>query len=458
MKILLVSSVAFSFKTLLVHQIDYFKSRGLTVDISCSPDEDADWVVETKQDGSGDWKRANPPQRNRIAVADIKPHRVYRSTITGLKPGSIFYYRVVKDGVSLFESQGKARVAIDQNFNFVVIGDCARDTKEQREIAYQMYLQKPDFVFITGDIVYSRGRISEYRNHYFPVYNSDESSPEKGAPLTRSTLFLASPGNHDIASTEINKYPDLYGYFYYWFQPLNGPLDKIGLPNTPIPLGSTENRSNFHHSVTKNYPRMANFSFDYGNTHWTVLDSNSYMDWQDPELRKWLEKDLASAKKATWRFVAYHHPEFNSADSHWNNQWMRVLSDIFQKHKVDIVFNGHVHNYQRSYPLFFTPKPNAQGKLRASNGEVQGTYVLDKSFDGVTNTKPNGVLHIVTGAGGAGLYDPDRTKHPEEWQPYTAKYIADVHSLTRAEVNGKTLTIRQISKTGEELDKFTIAK
>jgi glycosyltransferase involved in cell wall biosynthesis len=44
MKILLVSSVAFSFKTLLVHQIDYFKSRGLTVDISCSPDEDADYL------------------------------------------------------------------------------------------------------------------------------------------------------------------------------------------------------------------------------------------------------------------------------------------------------------------------------------------------------------------------------------------------------------------------------
>jgi glycosyltransferase involved in cell wall biosynthesis len=46
MKILLVSSVSFSFKTLLVHQIDYFKSRGLIVDITCSPDEDADYLAE----------------------------------------------------------------------------------------------------------------------------------------------------------------------------------------------------------------------------------------------------------------------------------------------------------------------------------------------------------------------------------------------------------------------------
>ncbi len=42
MKILVVSSVSFSFTKLLIHQIDYFKSRGLTVDITCSPDEDAD--------------------------------------------------------------------------------------------------------------------------------------------------------------------------------------------------------------------------------------------------------------------------------------------------------------------------------------------------------------------------------------------------------------------------------
>jgi glycosyltransferase involved in cell wall biosynthesis len=42
MKILLVSSASFGFKTLLVHQIDYFKSRGLIVDITCSPDEGAD--------------------------------------------------------------------------------------------------------------------------------------------------------------------------------------------------------------------------------------------------------------------------------------------------------------------------------------------------------------------------------------------------------------------------------
>ena len=30
---------------------------------------------------------------------------------------------------------------------------------------------------------------------------------------------------------------------------------------------------------------MANFSFDYANAHWIVLDSNPYVDWTEPSLR-----------------------------------------------------------------------------------------------------------------------------------------------------------------------------
>ena len=35
---------------------------------------------------------------------------------------------------------------------------------------------------VTGDIVYSRGRISEYATRFFPVYNADDASPGRGAP------------------------------------------------------------------------------------------------------------------------------------------------------------------------------------------------------------------------------------------------------------------------------------
>ena len=135
---------------------------------------------------------------------------------------------------------------------------------------------------------------------------------------------------------------------------------------------------------------MANFSLDYGNAHWTVLDANATVDWTDRELQEWVASDLAAAKGATWRFVSFHQPGFNSSKTHFNEQYMRTLSPIFEEGKVDVVFNGHVHNYQRSYPLRFAPAPRDSGaSVSDKDGKttktrhVDGKFTLDKSFDGM---------------------------------------------------------------------------
>ena len=51
---------------------------------------------------------------------------------------------------------------------------------------------------------------------------------------------------------------------------------------------------------------------------------------------------------------------------------MKFLSPLFEKYGVDIVFNGHIHNYERSYPL--------------KNDKVD---------------MKKGIVYIVTGGGGA---------------------------------------------------------
>jgi hypothetical protein len=424
-------------------------------------DEDSDWQVDIQAAGSSEWKRMATPISRRVAISGIEPHRVWKATLDGLKPGAPFTYRILKAGNPVFQATGVARKAANQPVRFVVFGDCGQDTPGQKAIAYQTMLTKPDFVFITGDIVYGSGRISEYRTKYFPIYNADESSPTIGAPLTRSIPFLSSPGNHDILNANFEKSPDTMAYFYYWSQPLNGPIGATGAPSTNTLTGPEENRKAFLAASGENYPRMANFSFDYGNAHWTILDANSYVDWTDSALRAWVEKDLEKAKKATWRFVAFHQPGFNSSYSHFAEQRMRLMSDIFEKGKVDIVFNGHVHNYQRSYPMRFKIYPSAYDesqKARRADGPIAGEWTLDKTFDGDRNAKPDGVLYIVTGAGGAGLYDPDQQRKPNTWQTFTYRFISEVHSLTAVDIDGKKLTLRQINSVGAEVDRFTIRK
>ena len=148
--------------------------------------------------------------------------------MTGLEPGKKFSYRISKEQKVVFEADALAPRSADQNQRFVVFGDCGANTPEQKGIAYRTFVSKPDYVMITGDIVYGKGLISEYRTNFWPIYNADTASPSEGAPLLRSTLFLAAPGNHDIASRDLGKTPDGLAYFYYWFQPLNGPVAAEG--------------------------------------------------------------------------------------------------------------------------------------------------------------------------------------------------------------------------------------
>jgi hypothetical protein len=135
-----------------------------------------------------------------------------------------------------------------------------------------------------------------------------------------------------------------------------------------------------------------------------------------------------------------------------------VLVDILEAGKVDVVFSGHVHNYQRSFPLRFVADPGSGGNHLRSKLRVSGHWTLDRSFDGHTQTRPEGVIYIVSGAGGAPLYNPEQQDDPSSWQEFTCRFIAQVHSLTIADVDGSRLTVRQVSAQGKELDRFVVTK
>jgi hypothetical protein len=428
-------------------------------------DSDADWSVEYRPGPGTRWQPARAPAARRVAVAGSEPHRVYHASLTGLEPGVIFAYRVRRGGKVVFEAEARAPKVARQAQRFVAFGDCGAGTPEQTAIAYRAFLSRPDYLMITGDIVYGRGLVSEYRDKFWPIYNADEPSPNSGAPLLRSTLFVAAPGNHDIASRDLGKTPDGLAYFYYWSQPLNGPDGREGGPMTAPLIGPEANRKAFLDAAAEAFPRMANFSFDYGDVHWTVLDANSTVNWTDPQLRGWVERDLAAAQRANWRFVSFHQPGFNSSKSHFDEQYMRILAPVFEAGRVDLVFNGHVHNYQRSFPLRFVPAAEngaapvvGNDAKRPRNRHVDGQWTLDRTFNGQSDTTPEGVIYLITGAGGQHLYNPEQQDDPASWQEFTYKHVSKVFSLTVVDVDGPTVTVRQMTPDGETVDAFAITK
>ncbi|HWN88263.1 MAG TPA: metallophosphoesterase, partial [Chitinophagaceae bacterium] len=310
------------------------------------------WLVEYKNNTSTEWMKSQNQMSSKIAVAGVDPFTVYSASFTDLAPGSTFMYRVSKNGKVVFTSEAKSLKSPDQSYRIAISGDMGAGTTTAKKIAYEIYKAKPDMVAIAGDIVYNAGLVSEYKTKFWPVYNKDEADT-LGAPLIRSIPFVASVGNHDALTRDLNRFTEALAYYYFWDQPLNGPLGKEGGAFVPELTGTDANKKAFYDGAGEKYPRMTNFSFDQGNAHWTIIDSNPYVNWNDSTLRDWVAKDLTAAANATWRFVLFHHPGFNSSRAHYEQQQMRLIAPILEKGKVDIVFAGHVHNYQRTYPITF---------------------------------------------------------------------------------------------------------
>jgi hypothetical protein len=317
----------------------------------------------------------------------------------------------------------------------------------------------PDFILNTGDNVYTEGTEDNYRDFFFPVYNNNESSNETGGPILRSTLFFPADGNHDLGSTGVsanlladNSAPrfsgnlsggDALSYFNDFYFPQNGPagfdIQCAWNYNTSTPSGFTFTYQGqtynspaaiqaFRNSTIVNtgqrekaqIDHQSNYSFDYGTAHVLFLDANPHIFNDNlpsgnayntappvftaypPELLKFVINNLDSSTQP-WKIVVFHQPAFSSGDATIVNNQMRAIAKVLEDHGVNMVFNGHEHNYQRTYPLLATDR--TAGPVSTTSGTP--AVIADTNFDGRTRLVPDGVLYMVEGAGGNRDFDGD---------------------------------------------------
>jgi acid phosphatase type 7 len=310
-------------------------------------------------------------------------HRLQRFVVEGVEPGTSFKY-TVKAGNNSFTQTGYGSRKPGQATRIAVLGDSGRGLPGQRLIATQLNKYNPQLLVHVGDIVYSHGRESEYLKFHFPVYGE----------MLSKTPSIAAPGNHDTAYRKLSDYPDGLAYYKLWHTPLKAePWAKD----------------------------RGNFGFGYGDAYWVILDSNTYHNWNSQAAKGWLTKELAKGAGYRWRFVAFHHPPFHSSDKKKTELHMRAIAPVLEAGRVNIVFNGHVHNYQRAKPT------------------------------------PKGPYYIVTGAGGAELYDQKFAKDKSKWQPFTQNYQAG-YSFTSLEYDANRISMRQINASGRVIDQIKIQR
>ncbi|HTQ09110.1 MAG TPA: metallophosphoesterase [Fimbriimonadaceae bacterium] len=393
----------------------------------------------------------------------------YSAAVRSLKLNTKYRYRVSMSGATIMEGFFTTRKPRGFKTRFVAFGDNSYGDISDRAIAFQAFKAMPDFVMNAGDNVYESGLDNEYARYFFPVYNADQAGLRIGAPLLRAVPFYTVIANHDVHGkdadknpvADFDKNPDSLGYFSNMYLPLNGPE-----ANHPTPaVGNEEAVADFKNVAGERFPRMANYSFDYGDAHFLCLDSNVYVDPTDPALQAWIESDLAGTD-AAWKLVVYHHPAFNVGNEHYAEQHMRVLAPLLEKHGVSIVFSGHEHNYQRTRPIRFAPRDES-GAKKIGKGKrlVPGDFSIDRSFDGAVHARPVGVIYLTTGAGGKHLYDPEINENPKNWlheedgnADYVARVVSDRHSITVVDVDSRTLIVRQVDEWGNEIDHFGLER
>lgn len=171
-------------------------------------------------------------------------------------------------------------------------------------------------------------------------------------------------------------------------------------------------------------PPGDNYWFDYASCRIAVMDSNRNEATLRDQVAPWLHTVMA-APGPRWRFVVFHHPPYTNGKHRPSVSAERALVPVIEEVGVDVVFHGHDHNYQRTMPL-------RAGQIVAPE---------------------EGVVYVVTGAGGAQLYDV--REPPPDW---IAAQNGQHFSFTQVTIDGDDLTLRQIALDGSLLDEYPMWK
>ena len=216
---------------------------------------------------------------------------------------------------------------------FAIIGDSGTGERKQYEVGQAMaryHAKFPfDFVIMLGDNIYGGKSQADFKGKFEDPYRS---------LLDAGVKFYASLGNHDDPNERFYKPFNMGGKRFY--------------------------------------------SFKSGRVEFFALDSN----YMDSDQLGWLNQQLRDSN-STWKICYFHHPLYSEARFHGPDTDLRALLEpIFLKYRVNAVFSGHEHVYERIKPqngiYYFVL--GSSGELRTHNlkpsAETAKGFDTDRAF------------------------------------------------------------------------------
>lgn len=309
--------------------------------------------------------------------------RIHQVLLPNLRPATTYFVQsesrlgdqTVMSGWESFRTASLPGTGV----KIAIVGDTQDHPEANKLVANAMYAERPDAVMIVGDLVGMGWKKEQWEHDFFGSMR----------PLFSHVPLLPVIGNHDRNAR-----------IYY------------DLMATPAPEYC--------------------YTYTTGDVQFFAIDTNRDVRPGSPQYR-WLEAAL-KASTAKWKIAAHHHPPYSSDNDDFGDSSVEPTTDgepdvrplcaLYDKYGVDVCFAGHIHSYERTYPI-------RAGKVV---GEGKGT------------------VYLVVGGGGGDLETAKPTRS------VYSRVVRTVHHFGMIWVDAYALEFRAYDDQDRLFDTYTISK
>jgi acid phosphatase len=319
--------------------------------------------------------------------------------------------------------------------NITIFGDIGYDTSANNNAstktitALKQVASTTNFFLHVGDIGY--GDEKDSAPDIVKWYESKwDTFQQRMQPVSANNFYMTLPGNHEVTCSQLGGDSEC----------VNPPYDKRFINITSQYRNFSAYMNRFYmpggNGLSNSSYRNLWYSFDYGLAHIVVINTETDFPEAPSGPNKdlnggnfapngtqinWLIADLTAAnnnrRNVPWIIVAGHRPFFGTVPTPpiTNNcdPCIKAFAKIIFEKRVDFYFCGHVHWYERLYPV------NINGT----------TSIHERNY--INQTGP---IYITTGAGGA----PEVAQVHLGPKPIQSAYLESSYGYSQLQIKDAT--------------------
>ena len=300
-------------------------------------------------------KEDNPQKIIRIKPTTVKydrniiPKYVYRANMTDLEYNTWYNYNLKTSSGTSETFKFKVPDQFDNNYKVLVFGDLGvKEDISRNQIINEIKTYDYRFMFHLGDLAYN---LQEKAGLQGDIFLSRMQEAASKVP------YMVIPGNHE-------NWDNFSNYIY-----------RFSMPNY-------QSTNNLYYTIEQPPLKMININ--------TELFYNEYFKKRFFNQIDFISKELSRINRSIypWVVATGHRPMYcsnsdNDDCTHWINDRLRYIEDLFLKYNLTIYLSAHEHSYERICPIY--------------NGSCLKDNQNSSLFNNSNLLYP---IHVITGAAG----------------------------------------------------------